>query len=565
MRLGTALLVFLISTTAGAQQFATVTTNAPIYAAAQETPTPLRVAAVGTRLAVLSTDRDWVQVEYNDPQLGRRVGWVQRHFISLTSTDLRPMDLSVPEALPAPSVSVEATPAPPVAAASIPFPRAETLLGWSFLRVAGESLDMNSAIGWNVSVAGNLSPWVGIVGDVTGNYKGGSTLVAAPDVSIHTFTGGPRFSARTSAAGGAVRRVPGGLHPHQPRRRRRGRKLHRVHHPAGCRCRHRQRASGRPIQSRVAPGFLRGRADQHVPLRRRCRDPQVTSGSTSRRAPPTGDVAMWRWTSRIFVVLGAFLIAAALSGATYQWLATRKEFAATPPPGHLVDIGGYRLHLWCTGNGAPAVILDTGLGGSSAGWGFVQPDVARFTRVCSYDRAGMGYSDPGPSPRTARRIASELAELLDRSGIGDPLVLVGASSGGFNVRVFASDHSKRVAGLVLVDASHEDDAHEVPPMARFVPLLSTLGVFDCLACRPAFQSNRWRHQCGSSRARRVSAQPDTRRRLTRLFTSGRARRKSGARAASSPSLSSSSPAAGEPTRTGASCSAIKPRCQTGDA
>jgi hypothetical protein len=200
MRLGTALLVFLISTTAGAQQFATVTTNAPIYAAAQETPTPLRVAAVGTRLAVLSTDRDWVQVEYNDPQLGRRVGWVQRHFISLTSTDLRPMDLSVPEALPAPSVSVEATPAPPVPAASIPFPRAETLLGWSFLRVAGESLDMNSAIGWNVSVAGNLSPWVGIVGDVTGNYKSGSTLVNDPDVSFHTFTGGPRFSARTSGS-----------------------------------------------------------------------------------------------------------------------------------------------------------------------------------------------------------------------------------------------------------------------------------------------------------------------------------------------------------------------------
>jgi pimeloyl-ACP methyl ester carboxylesterase len=185
---------------------------------------------------------------------------------------------------------------------------------------------------------------------------------------------------------------------------------------------------------------------------------------------------MWRWTMRIFVVLGAFLIVAALSGATYQWLATRKELAATPPPGHLVDIGGYRLHLWCTGDGAPAVILDTGLGGSSADWGFVQPDVARFTRVCSYDRAGMGYSDPGPSPRTARRIASELAELLVRSGIGGPVVLVGASIAGFDVRVFASDHPERAAGLVLVDASHEDQPHEVPQLARFAPLLSTIGV-----------------------------------------------------------------------------------------
>ena len=83
----------------------------------------------------------------------------------------------------------------------------------------------------------------------------------------------------------------------------------------------------------------------------------------------------------MFVVLGAVLIVAALSGATYQWLATRKELAATPPPGHLVDIRGYRLHLWCTGNGAPAVILDTGLGGSSADWGFAREsgDIHKLT------------------------------------------------------------------------------------------------------------------------------------------------------------------------------------------
>jgi pimeloyl-ACP methyl ester carboxylesterase len=183
---------------------------------------------------------------------------------------------------------------------------------------------------------------------------------------------------------------------------------------------------------------------------------------------------------RILVGLSGFLILAAVAGATYQWFATRKDLATTPPPGRLVDVGGHRLHLWCTGTGAPAVILETGLGGSSADWGFVQPDVARFTRVCSYDRAGMGYSDPGPSPRTARRIASELAELVDRSGVGGPVVLVAASSGGFNVRVFASDHTDRVAGLVLVDASHEDQAHEVPRLARFVPLLSSLGALRLL-------------------------------------------------------------------------------------
>jgi pimeloyl-ACP methyl ester carboxylesterase len=184
---------------------------------------------------------------------------------------------------------------------------------------------------------------------------------------------------------------------------------------------------------------------------------------------------MWRWTIRILAGLLSLIAVAALAGATYQWLATRRDLAATPPPGRLVDIGGHQLHLWCTGDGAPAVILDTGLGGSTPGWGFVQPEVARFTRVCSYDRAGMGYSDPGPSPRTARRIASELAELLTRSGIAGPVVLVGASIAGLNVRVFAADHPERAAGLVLVDGSHEDQAHEVPPMARFVPLLSTIG------------------------------------------------------------------------------------------
>jgi hypothetical protein len=207
MRSGVALLFWLISAAASAQQFATVTTNAPIYAAAEETPTPLRVAAVGSRLRVLSTVGDWVQVEYNDPQLGRRVGWVLRHYISLTSHDLRPMDLSVPEAPPAPHVISPPAPAPsapepptavPIApATSYLFPRWETSLGWSFLHTSGEFLDFNSALGWNVSVAGNVSPWLGIVGEATGNYKAGLTA-NDPDVAIHTFTGGPRFSARNS-------------------------------------------------------------------------------------------------------------------------------------------------------------------------------------------------------------------------------------------------------------------------------------------------------------------------------------------------------------------------------
>jgi pimeloyl-ACP methyl ester carboxylesterase len=183
---------------------------------------------------------------------------------------------------------------------------------------------------------------------------------------------------------------------------------------------------------------------------------------------------------RTIIGLCGLLVGAAFTGAAYQWMATRNDLAANPPPGRLVDIGGHKLHLWCTGSGAPSVILETGLGGSSVDWGFVQPEVAGFTQVCSYDRAGMGYSDPGPSPRTTRRIVRELVELLDRGGINGPLVLVGASIGGFTVRVFASEHPERVAGLVLVDGSHEDQRMDVPQIAPFVPLLSSVGVLRLL-------------------------------------------------------------------------------------
>ena len=189
---------------------------------------------------------------------------------------------------------------------------------------------------------------------------------------------------------------------------------------------------------------------------------------------------MWLWTKRVLIGLSSLLIVAAIAGATYQWAATRRDLAATPPPGRLVDVGGHRLHIWCTGSGTPSVILETGLGGSSADWGFVQPEVAGFTRVCSYDRAGMGYSDPGPSPRTTRRIAHELAQLLDRGGVSGPVILVGASIGGLTARVFASEHAERVAGLVLVDASHEDQKEDVPQIAPFVPFLSSVGALRLL-------------------------------------------------------------------------------------
>lgn len=164
---------------------------------------------------------------------------------------------------------------------------------------------------------------------------------------------------------------------------------------------------------------------------------------------------MWRWTARILAGLISLLIVAATGGAAYQWIATRRDLGATSPPGSLVDIGGYRLHIWCMGSGKPTVILDSGLGGGAFNWPRIQPEVAKFTEVCAYDRAGLGYSDPGPRPRTSGQIAKELAKLIERGGIDGRVILVGASFGGFNTRIVASEYPERVAGLVLVDAPHE--------------------------------------------------------------------------------------------------------------
>ena len=125
------------------------------------------------------------------------------------------------------------------------------------------------------------------------------------------------------------------------------------------------------------------------------------------------------------------------------------------PPGTMVALGSHRLHIHCTGEGSPAVIFESGLGGTSLDWSRVQPAVSEFTRACSYDRAGYGWSEPGPSPRHAARLAAELDRLLLSAGVPPPYVLVGHSFGGLTVRIYAARRAPTVAGLVLVDAVHE--------------------------------------------------------------------------------------------------------------
>jgi pimeloyl-ACP methyl ester carboxylesterase len=130
-----------------------------------------------------------------------------------------------------------------------------------------------------------------------------------------------------------------------------------------------------------------------------------------------------------------------------------------------VDIGGYSLHLNCServSQRGPTVILEAGLNQDSRTWDKVHPAVARFARVCSYDRAGIGRSDPppsGPVP-TSQLVVEQLRRLLEKAGINGPLVLVGHSFGGANVRLYASVHPKDVAGMVLVDAVHEDETEK---------------------------------------------------------------------------------------------------------
>jgi pimeloyl-ACP methyl ester carboxylesterase len=141
-----------------------------------------------------------------------------------------------------------------------------------------------------------------------------------------------------------------------------------------------------------------------------------------------------------------------LLGAIYESMAEASDARVYPPPGKLVDVSGYRLHINCTGAGAPTVVIDAGLGDWSTMWAWVQPGVAKTTQVCTYDRAGSGWSDAGPLPRSAVQNAKELHTLLHAANIPGPYVLVGHSLGGFTVRVFTGMYPSEVAGVVLIDS-----------------------------------------------------------------------------------------------------------------
>jgi pimeloyl-ACP methyl ester carboxylesterase len=151
------------------------------------------------------------------------------------------------------------------------------------------------------------------------------------------------------------------------------------------------------------------------------------------------------------VILLGILAALVAAGVLYQRLGVHRQSRQLSPPGCLVDVGGHRLHAICAGQGSPVVVLESAIAGSSLSWAIVQPSIAQFTRVCAYDRAGLGWSDPPSCARTVERILDELGAVLQEVGVRDPCVLVGHSFGSLVVRAYAARHPERVAGLVLID------------------------------------------------------------------------------------------------------------------
>jgi pimeloyl-ACP methyl ester carboxylesterase len=196
---------------------------------------------------------------------------------------------------------------------------------------------------------------------------------------------------------------------------------------------------------------------------------------------------------------GLLILIFILAGLAYTaGLSARSRLAReNPPPGQLTDVGGYDMHIYCTGQGSPTVILEAGLNDFFVSWSKVQPEIAGLTRVCSYDRAGLGWSEASPHPRTSEVMVDELHSLLVTSRIEGPYILVGHSFGGIIMRQFAQQFPEEVSGLVLVDSAHEQQVLRLPSLSdtaeqfaaqfRTLSRMSSLGL---MALSPATIPNR---------------------------------------------------------------------------
>lgn len=211
------------------------------------------------------------------------------------------------------------------------------------------------------------------------------------------------------------------------------------------------------------------------------RRPDKWNPVQSNRAALKPGLPDWRgWTLLGLVPL--------LAGLVYQVTAAAHELRKYVAPGKLIDIGGRRLHLQIRGGGSPTVVLEAAGFGCSVDFDAIQSELARFTRVCAYDRAGMGWSDPCREPRSIRELVDDLRNLLRTAGIGPPYLLVGASAGGLIAELFARSYPEEVAGLVLIDALDEETLARLPrasahlmkrvPLGQLCARLGILSLFD---------------------------------------------------------------------------------------
>jgi pimeloyl-ACP methyl ester carboxylesterase len=162
----------------------------------------------------------------------------------------------------------------------------------------------------------------------------------------------------------------------------------------------------------------------------------------------------------LYLVLAVLMVASV--GGGYERVRESLDARTYPMPGQLVDVGGHRLHLHCTGTGRPTVVLEPGQGGASSDSGWVAPAVARDSTVCVYDRAGRGWSDAADDPQDAAQIAADLHTLLERAQVPGPYVLAGHSFGGLYVQTFAANYPDQVAGLVLLDSTAPKPGPSLP-------------------------------------------------------------------------------------------------------
>jgi len=168
------------------------------------------------------------------------------------------------------------------------------------------------------------------------------------------------------------------------------------------------------------------------------------------------------WLKVALKSLVVLIALALLAGIVYEQIGRKRDRTRLPQIGKSVNIGGRSLNIFCSGAGEPPVIFESGGAGPGLGWEPFQTEVAKFTQACWYDRAGEGWSDLGPFPRTSVAIANDLHELLKRAGVPAPYVFAGGSFGGLNSRIYGGLYPNEVAGMVLIDSAHEDELKRAP-------------------------------------------------------------------------------------------------------